>query len=490
MPHLGFASARELAARIARRELSSRELLDHFLARVERLNPALNAVVTLDVERARERADAADAALARGESWGPLHGVPITIKDTFETEGLRTTGGASQYAQHVPERHAVAVQRLVDAGCVVFGKTNAPLLGGDVQTYNAVFGVTRSPWHHEHTPGGSSGGAAAAIAAGLTPCELGSDIGGSIRTPANWTGIYGLKTTYGIIPMRGHVPGPPGTLADADLCVAGPLARDADDLALLLDVLAGPLPEHAVGWRLELPPPRRASLREYRVAAWLDDPAFPVDAAVAERLHATVDALRKAGVRVDERARPAFALADCKRDYQRLLYAVIAAGYPREAFEAFVNVAATVDPEASDAFSRFVRYGTARHRDWLAANQLRERYRAAMAEFFREHDILLLPVTSVPPIPHDHSEPMPARTIVVNGAPRPYVDLFAWISIATLTYLPAAVAPAGLTASGLPVGVQIVAPYLEDRTAIDFARHLGALTGGFRAPPGLRRIAD
>lgn len=479
-----FASARELAARLARRELSSRELLEHYAARVERLNPPLNAVVTLDLERARARADAADAARARGESWGPLHGLPVTIKDTFETEGLRTTAGAPQYAEHVPAQNAVAVQRLLDAGAVVFGKTNAPFMGGDVQTYNPVFGVTSSAWNVAHTPGGSSGGATTALAAGFTSFELGSDIGGSIRTPCNWSGVYGLKPTYGIVPMRGHIPGPPGTLSAEDLCVAGPLARDADDLELLLDVLAGPLPEQGVAWRLALPPARRTSLRDYRVAAWLDDPAFPVDAAVSERLHATVAALRAQGVTVDEAARPAFALADCMRTYQRLLYAVLAAGFPEHAFDGLASLAPGMDPDATDPFSRFVTFGTARHRDWIYANEARERLRAAMAEFFARHDVLLCPVTPVPPIRHDHGEPMTDRKIAVNGAERSYFDLFAWISLATLTYLPAVSAPVGTTSAGLPVGVQIVGPYLEDRTPIDFARRLAEVMGGFVAPPG------
>ena len=479
-----FASARELLARLDRRELSSRELLDHFVARVERLNAPLNAVVTLDVEHARARADAADAARARGESLGPLHGLPVTIKDTWETAGIRSTSGAPQYATHVPKADAVAVRRLVDAGAIVFAKTNTPMLGGDVQTYNDVFGVTSNAWNLAHTPGGSSGGAATAVATGMTSFELGSDIGGSIRTPSNWCGVYGLKTSYGIVPMRGHIAPAPGTLSPADLCVAGPIARDASDLDLLLDVLAGPLEEEAVGWRLALPPPRRGSLREYRVAAWLDDAAFPVDAAVSERLQATVSALRAAGVTVSEDARPAFALADCMRDYQRLLYAVIAADYPKEAFEGFVAAAAGADPAATDAFSRFVLSGTARHRDWLAAREAALRLRAALREFFRTFDVLLCPVTPVAAIPHDNRDPMPARKIRVNGAARPYDDLFAWISIATLGFLPAVAAPVGLTRDGLPVGVQIVAPYLEDRTAVDFARRLGEVIGGFAAPPG------
>jgi amidase len=478
-----LASAHGLAARIARGELSSRELLEHYVARIERLNPALNAVVTLDLERARRRADAADAALARGERWGPLHGLPVTIKDSFETAGLRTTCGAPHLLEHVPQSNAVAVQRLLDAGCVVFGKTNTPFMAGDVQTYNAVFGTTRNAWDRERTPGGSSGGAATALAAGFTAFELGSDIGGSIRTPCGWSGVYGLKPSYGIVPMRGHLPGPPGTLSEADVGVIGPMARDAGDLELLLDVIAGPTPGRAVAWRLALPPPRRTSLRDYRVAAWLDDPAFPVDAEVGAPLAALVAALRAAGVTVDEQARPGFALADSLRAYQRLVYPILAAGFPLPAFENLLAIAPSLSPDAADPFSRFVLFGTARHREWLAANEAREWFRAQLAELFASYDVLLCPITSVPPIPHDHSDPMTERRVTVNGTSRSYFELFAWISIASLTYAPAVAAPAGRTRGGLPVGVQIVGPFLEDRTPIDFARRLVEVAGGFAPPP-------
>jgi amidase len=261
------------------------------------------------------------------------------------------------------------------------------------------------------------------------------------------------------------------------------MARDAGDLDLLLDVLAGPLPETAVAWRLTLPPPRRAALREYRVAAWLDDASCPVDEEVSARLRATVEALRRAGVTVDEAARPAFPLADSLRTYQRLVYPILAGGFPEQAFEHLAAVAPSLPADAEDPFSRFVRFGTGRHRDWLAANEARLRFRAALADLFRTHDVLLCPITPVPPIVHDHTDPMTERRITVNGERRSYFDLFAWISIATLAYLPAVAAPAGTTRGGLPVGVQVVGPYLEDRTPIDFARRLAEVTGGFVPPP-------
>ena len=272
---VAFRSTTALAAALRRREIGCVELLDHYLARGERLNPRLNAIVILDAGRARERARDADRALARGESWGPLHGVPFTIKDSYETAGLRTTCGWSQIADHVPATDATAVARLRAAGAVIFGKTNVPTLASDAQSYNPIFGVTNNPWDTTRTPGGSSGGAAAAVAAGLTGGDIGSDIGGSIRTPSGWCGVYGHKTTWGIIPGRGHIPGPPGTLAETDLGVFGPLGRAADDLDLGLDVMVGPSGEDARAWQLTLPPARRTRLRDYRVALWIDEPAGP-----------------------------------------------------------------------------------------------------------------------------------------------------------------------------------------------------------------------
>jgi amidase len=259
MDELAFSGAVELVDAIRNREVSSRELLDHYLKRIAQVNPKLNAVVTLDAERAGKRAAEADEALVRGQSWGPLHGLPISVKDLFETAGIRTTAGALRFSGHVPATDAVAVARLEAAGAIVMGKTNTPVFGSDAQSYNKVFGTTNNPWDLSRSPGGSSGGSAAAIAGGLTGLELGSDIGGSIRGPAHCCGVYGIKPTYGIIPMRGHIPPVPGTLAEIDIVAAGPIARSADDLELALLALAGPSSERKIAWRLELPRPRRSS---------------------------------------------------------------------------------------------------------------------------------------------------------------------------------------------------------------------------------------
>ena len=484
MPDIAFRSALELAVAIRNREISSRELLKHYLTRIEQDNPKINAVVTLDIERAFQQADAADAALARGESLGPLHGLPMTVKDTLETAGVRTTAGAPLHAEHVPTKDALAVARLKAAGAIVFGKTNTPVFAMDMQTYNPIFGTTNNPWDVTRSPGGSSGGSAAALAAGLTSVELGSDIGGSIRNPAHYCGVFGHKPTYDIIPSRGHIPGPPGTLTGADIAVLGPLARGPKDLSLTLSILAGPDLDEGRAWRLELPSPRHGALRKYRVAAWLDDPACPVDTEVRARLETAVTALREEKVQVDEQARPDFQFADALRTYLKLLWGATSPGLPREQIEELAVAAGQLPPEADGYWDQFVRASSQRHCDWLITNEVRARYRARWAEFFRHYDILLCPITPTAAFPHDHSEPMMARTIQVNGQARSYVDGVAWAGVIGMAYLPVTMVPVGRTPQGLPVGVQIVGPYLEDRTTIDFARRLSDVIGGFEPPPG------
>ena len=477
-----WQSAAGLAATIRRKKISSRELLDIQLARINTLNGKLNAVVTLDVERARLRAEELDAAAARGEFAGPLHGIPITIKDSYETAGLKSTCGADIWRDHVPITNADAVQRLVDAGAVIIGKTNTPIFAGDVQTYNELFGTTNNPWDTGRTPGGSSGGAAAAVASGMTPFELGSDIGGSIRTPAHFCGVYGHKPSYGLISLRGHIPGPPGTLAATDLSVAGPLARTVSDLDLLLDILAGPDAQQRVAWRLQLPEPRQQKLPDFRAALWFDESDCPIDVSVRSALESAVHELRKAGVRVDDKARLPIKLGDAFRTYLRLLWPLLFAGTSDDSFEQHVARAAMFGVDDKSLNAQFHRQATARHRDWLRANEARARYRAAMAEFFERYDVLLMPVTPTPAFPHDHSPNMLERVIAVNGQPRPYLDNFFWISLATLCYLPATAVPVGQSQK-LPVGLQIVGPYLEDQTTLKFAAIVEEIVGGFKPPP-------
>ena len=481
MSDIALQPAHALAEAIRRREVSSRELLEHYLARVERLNPPLNAVVTVDADGARLAADAADASLARGEPAGRLHGVPMTIKDTYQTAGVRTTCGLAAW-DHVPEHDAEAVRRLRGAGAVIFGKTNTPTLAGDWQTYNPIFGTTNNPWDTARTTGGSSGGAAAAVATGMTALELGSDIGGSIRFPSSWCGVLGHKTTWGIVSQAGHLPPAPGTLASTDLSVVGPIARDVDDLELALGVIAGAAGPAAAGWRLELPAPRGTTLRDLRLALWLDDPAYPLDPEVGTVLESAANALRADGAQLID-ARPAVVLPDVVRLYQQFLYPILLSTTGRRSFDKMVALADSL-PDDERPLARTARFATQRQRDWVFANEKRERLRALMAEFFTDVDALLMPVAMVAAIPHDHSEPFPNRVIRADGTDRPYTDLMAWIALATLTHLPATVVPVGHTASGLPVGIQIVGPYLEDLTTLAVARLIERLLGGFVPPPG------
>jgi amidase len=475
-----FESARRLARSIRLRERSSVELVEAFLSRIAKVNPALNAVVTLEPERARAEAKRADELLASGAPLGPLHGVPMTVKDAYEVSGMRTTAGAKRWTAHVPARDAVAVRRLREAGAIIAGKTNTPSHCGDWQTFNELFGTTNNPWDLSRTPGGSSGGAAAALAAGMTPIELGSDIAGSIRLPPAFCGVFGHKSTHDLVPIRGHVPPPPGTQAGQDLVVSGPMGRTADDLALMLPILAGPVPELAKAYSVSLPPPRAATLRGYRVAAWLEDAAFPVDAEVAARLHATIEALRRAGVAVDD-AQPEFSLSDAHSIYRRVFDPIIAAGSPPRVIAQLEAAAKGPDGEPLVLTAR---NSLEPHYDWLIANEECAKLRATLARFFENYDVLLCPVTPVVAFAHDHKHPQFMRTLTVNGAARPYMDLMGWISFATATGNPATSAPIGRTKAGLPVGIQIVAPYLEDLTSIDFAGRLSEVVGGFEPPPG------
>ena len=458
-----LAPAHRLAAAVRDQEVSSRELLDGYLARIERLDPAINAVVTLDVERARAGADAADAALARGDAVGPLHGLPITIKDAIEVEGIRATGGATELADHVPTADAAAVARLKAAGAVVFGKTNVPRWSGDFQTFNDLFGQTNNPWDVTRTTGGSSGGAAAAVAAGFTSFEVGTDIGGSVRIPSHCCGVFGLKPSFGVIPQRGYLDHVGGGTTDADINVFGPIARSASDLDLLLGVLAGPEPERAVAWHLDLPEADFTSLAGLRVGTWLDDPACPVDSEYGALLRAAADALADAGARVDD-AHPPVTFDEQHSLFTRMILPAISPSLP---------------DEVSDTMA-------GSHRAWLRADEERAAVSARWAEWFTGYDLLLCPAMTIPAFPHDHAGDLPARRIVVNREERSLADTIQWLGLVGVVGLPAAVVPIGLVAggaAGLPVGMQIVAPYLHDRRAVRAAELVDQVLGAYSRPP-------
>ncbi len=458
-------SATEQARAIAERRLGSEELLDLFLDRIEHVDPQVGAVCTLDVHRARLACRVADDAVVAGDDLGPLHGLPITVKDAICTEGIRSTGGATELADHVPEHDAPAVAALKAAGAVVFGKTNLPEWSGDWQSFNDLFGTTNNPWALDRTPGGSSGGAAAAVACGMTSFELGTDIGGSVRVPSAFCGVFGHKPSFGIIPTTGYLDEPgaaqPSRWVESDVNTFGPIARSAQDLRLLLDVLAGPTTANAAAWRLDLPDRRVESLRGLRIAAWIDEPEMEVDAVMARVLHDAVDAAESAGAVVDRRRRPDIDVAAAWRLGARL-----------------IGAAVSLHGDDSRPLS---------HRDWLHLHRSRAELRAAWDAVFVHADVVLCPVTLMPAFPHLQAGLWSDRMITINGVERRYLDLESWPAIVGAAYLPSTSTPVGATDAGLPVGVQVVAPFLHDRLSIQvsslLAEACGDLGGGFRVSP-------
>ena len=465
---------------LASHEVSSVELLDHFVERNSSLHSQINAVVTLDVERARASAVVSDNRRANGEAVGVIEGLPMTIKDAIAVEGIRSTGGAVELADHVPEQDAEVVSKIKTAGGIVFGKTNLPRWSGDIQAYNDIFGATNNPWDLGCGPGGSSGGASAAVAVGLTPWEIGTDIGGSIRLPAHFAGVCGHKPSFGIVPQVGYIDHVSYGLTDADVNVFGPLARTVGDLELLFDVVNGPRRDTENGWRLDLPL-ARGGAKELRVASWLDDPDCPVSEDVSVVLEAAVSAIEADGVAVDRSARPEIAFNDVRRVGQPLISAATSPGRTEEELEALQEIIS--DPSADETLRMRAAASTMTHRDWLLLTEKRDRNRQLWSDFFTGFDVLLAPVAFVSAFEHQHEGTLYTRTLTVDGQVRPYSDLIVWTSQFGYVYLPSTVVPVGLTSGGVPVGIQVVGPYLGDRTTLEFARYVESLLGGYRIPP-------
>jgi amidase len=485
---LHYMSATQLVALIKSKKISSAELLEVYADRFKRFNPAVNAIVAVDFENARASAKRADEALARGEDWGALHGLPMTVKDTIEVAGMPCTSGTVKLKTHVPKKDADVVKSLRGAGVIIFGKTNVPIFGQDFQTFNDVYGQTNNPWDAARVPGGSSGGAAAALAAGLTPLEIGSDIGGSIRNPAHFCGVFGHKPSYDIVSFRGHIPPFPGLFPGeytigGDIAVIGSLARSAADLELVLDIIAGPKKPMQTAWKLNLPPPRKIRLSEFNVGVWLDDPDFPVDAMVGDCLSNLADMLAKQGVKFLNK-RPEINFKDCHDIYTRLLTAVPNAALPKAVFDQMLADLPKLSEDDKSFRAQLIRGTTLRHRDWVVLDYLRLLMRQKWADYFRQFDVLLCPAVPVTAFAHDYHDFF-SRTLKVNNVERSYADtMSAWAGLTCVSYLPATVAPIGKAKDGMPVGVQIVGPYLEDKTPLRFAGLIEEMTGGFKAPPG------
>jgi amidase len=481
MDQLHYKPATELASLIRRRRVSALELLDHFLTRIEKFNPRLNAIIWMDREKARKRAKAADAALKKGKRLGPLHGVPMTIKESFQVAGSPTTWGAPAMKDNVTESTAVLAQRMIDAGVTLFGKSNVPVMLADWQSYNSIYGTTNNPWDVSRTPGGSSGGSSAALAAGLTGIEAGSDIGSSIRNPAHYCGVFGHKPTYGLITPRGQAL--PGVVTPSDISVVGPLARSAQDLDVALDIMAGPDPDDGAYLKVALPKCDKTALRQFRVAVKFTDPASEVDGEYADQLQAMADRLAKAGAKVQEAA-PDIDTARLNDVYIRLLRAATSARTPDSEIADWQKALAA--GESDEFLLRSVDGVTITHRNWLKLNNERHQMRLKFNAFFKDYDILLCPVAASAAFPHDHSHEGRRwrRRIPLNGKQVAPTDQLFWAGYSGLVYLPSTVGPAGLTRAGLPVGYQAIAAQGRDKTSLAFANLAEKAFGGFTPPPG------
>lgn len=458
MNEILFQSAGEAAELLRRKHLSSRELTEALLARIDAVNPRVNAVVELRREAALREADAADRAPASGKPR-PLHGVPITVKESFNVARLHTTWGNPEFRDYVAETDATVVHRLREAGAIVVGKTNVHAMLADfAQTVNELYGATNNPWDPTRTPGGSSGGGAAALAAGMTFLDYGSDLVGSIRIPASFCGIYGLKPSVGIVPLTGfQVPGPPAPPSEMRYMSAiGPLARSAADLRIALKLTAGPEGPAAQAFAWSLAQPRHTRLSDFRVGVVLDHEHAPVSSEVAGPLANAVSALSRAGATVVE---------GWPEDVDPAEHAE-AFDYHIELFFAFQDPAASFDGLP----------------DLVEQENRRMAARAAWSRYFSEIDVFLCPANFTPAFPHD-TRPFEERMISTPEGERPYTNQPFWGSHASLTGLPSVVAPIGKTTGGIPVGGQILGPLYEDGTALTFAELLADVVGGFEAPP-------
>ncbi|MGW1740106.1 amidase [Nocardia sp. NPDC001965] len=495
-----FHSAEELTAALHSGDVTSVELTDEAIGRIERDDEAINAICVPDFDRARAAARAADRARARGEDR-PLLGIPVTVKESYDMAGLPTTWGIPQHADYVPAEDAVQVSRLKAAGAVILGKTNVPEILRDIQSFNEIYGTTNNPWDHSRTSGGSSGGSAAALATGFGALSIGSDLAGSLRTPAHFCGIYAHKPTLGLAPTRGMVAPPaPALPIDLDLAVVGPMARTARDLTLLLDVMAGPDPlTHGLAYDIALPPARHEQLSDFRVLVIEDHPLIPTGSAVRAGVNRVAEALVDEGVRVERHSPLLPDLSEAATLYMLLMLSNAAAGLPVEVYEQLRTQAAALNsptpqtPQAPSAANPLgaddrsldaarLRGMVLSHRGWVEANNRRELHRHGWRQLFTEFDAVVCPITPTPAFPHNQDGGLEDRHIDIDGIEYPYFDQLVWAGVATMPGLPATAVPAGRSPEGLPVGVQLIGPMFEDRTPLRLAELLEQKIGGFRAP--------
>ena len=470
-----FRSASDMARAIRRGETTSTDLLEAHLERFQTINPDLNAIVRTDVERARRRARQLDEMSADGEWSGPLHGVPLTIKDTFDVFGMPAVSGAQIYAKRSAETpDSSAVKSLRDAGAVIWGKTNTPYLAGDNQTFNDIHGVTNNPFDVSRTPGGSSGGSAAALASGMTPLELGSDIAGSLRLPAHFCGVCALKPSYGRVSQTGHVPPAPGSVAQRDLNVVGPMARTVEDLQLMFSVLT----------QTDMHEEGEGLLDRSRIAIWAEEEGFFLSNACASGLDRAIHAADQGGAHISK-AKPDIDGLELLDVYFQLLVSVLSEDLPNSTLafmEAMRPVYRMMVGRRPFSRAKWFTYATSRYRDWAVAHEKREQMKLKVEAFFRNWDAILAPVCAVNAFSHYTSGGVTSRKMYVDGEALPYHSFLSWFSLASACHLPSVVIPTGLSEEGLPVGVQVIGAFGSDEKILAIARSLEKRLGGFVPP--------
>lgn len=477
-----YATAMEMAAAIRHKECTATDLLEAHFDRIDRINPVLNAIIWQDRESARFLARTLDQEAEEGQFRGPLHGIPVTVKEAFDLPGSPSTWGNPDWINNVPTKPSKVVGRYAAAGANIFGKTNVPLNLDEWQTFNEIHGTTNNPYDLACTPGGSSGGSAAALASGLSALEAGSDIGSSIRNPAHYSGVFGLKPTWGVVPLQGHQP--PNWFADIDIAVTGPMARSATDLTLAFDILAGADDFAATAWQVDCPADPRTRLSEFRVGIMLGDDESPVDQAYLDKIATFADALVKAGAHVDRSAKPQIDSAAHFDLYLTLLGAAMSAGASEEAIAGDrVRIENAGNAQAMSIMNSRLNGKGMRHADWLVSDNERKIVRRKFDAFFTEWDILITPVCASAAFPHDQAGQRDERFLTINGKVQPEMLQLFWSGYSGVVGLPSVVGPAGFVGE-LPVGYQAIAGYGKDRTALAFARAVEVEICGFTPPPG------
>lgn len=481
-----YRSATELLALLAEGKTTSVELVQYYFDRMARFNGVLNAVVQQYKASALKEAEQADNARKLGEKVGILHGLPCTIKDSFDVQGWLTTSGARHLKNNRAVQDAPSVARLREAGAIFMGKTNVPTMTADWQTYNPVYGTTNNPWDLNRTPGGSSGGAAVALAVDFTPVEFGSDLFGSLRVPAHYTGVYSHRCSLGLMSVRGHVPGgDPQDTCEPDLSTAGPMARCAADLRLMMLALSS-------FW---ITPPRIPDFTRYhaktryRICTWFSAADHPIDSQVAKRFQSFVNALKmQSGIEVDEYMPAAIdpqKLFDMSVKLSGRLVGTalnarqrLTAGLASLGFKLLSYI-----KDVPDGMSSYYAGMTNNINEQLETDRLRMEYSNLISELFSHYDILLTPVSPVLAF-HHMQQITNNRKLMINGVDYDYNEHLFWNMLPTVFGLPATIYPLAKQASELPCGIQMISGHFNDDILIDFVEFCEGISGGFSKPEG------